>query len=594
VRIPKTHIGEWATEIIDACSVSIRERQARGAAYRNLYLTGDLGGKTQTFPLVFAYIDNLSSYLYSQAELMFSISPGRRAGPRDRALCKAGESVLGEYIHTSALPELIDDAVVWSLVKGASFVQLLWTERGLTPYLVQPEKLGVLHEYKQNLDREMEAFYHAYWLTPDAFSDMVATHPKRTKLMKSVRAYYGPEKDNRPDGASGFPIVAGGLYPYRAAGSGQQPAPRNQAMWLDGPQAVLSPRLVSHLIAMKELWVWDSARNDWTTIVLAGPDCVVEGELAHRNIFAEQPGGPRDPDRNNPLAGRHPFIKFCPNKLDEYFWGRSEFCNVGQLQRALNNRINGINQMMRKQENPPRVFSGAGVSTNQQAYAKLNRPGGYLSERAPQLKIEPLVQPVPADTWQSVHEMRDMFHEMAGLPPTMRGQGESGVRAQGHAETLLRTGSPRIIDRSLSIERSVEDCGELGLDIIKTKVPDTQVAWVKEADAGPFKEIKLDPEIFEPPAPGLHGIEFQMFHLPETAKVRLDGHSSSPAFVREARQLAFDLLKVGVLSPEQLAERVNIPDAESVVSDLERREAEKAAFIAAHPEVLQHPGRHKR
>jgi hypothetical protein len=594
MRIPRTRLGDWAMEVIDACSVSMKERQARGNAYRNLFLTGDLAGKAQTFPLVFSYIDNLSSYLYSQAELVFSIAPGRRAGPRDRALCKAGESVLADYVHTSGLPEIIDEAVPWSLAKGCAFIQLLWTERGLTPYLVQPEMLGVLHEYKQHLDREMEAFYHAYWLTPDAFSDMVRTHPKRTKLMRSVRAYYGPESGNaRPEGAGGFPIIAGGLYPYRTAGAGQQPQPRNQAMWMDGPQAVLSPRLVSRLIPMKELWVWDSERNDWTTIVLAGRDCIVEGELAHRNIFAEQPNGGKIPDRDNPLAGRHPFIKFCPNKLDGYFWGRSEFCNVGQLQRALNNRVNGINWMLRMQEKPPRVFSGPGVSTNQQAYAKINKPNGYLTERAPNLKIETLQQPIPADVWTSLHELEAMFHTMAGLPPVMRGQGESGVRAQGHAETLLRTGSPRIIDRSLSIERSVEDCGELGLDLIKAKVPDVEVGWVKEADAGPFKDIKLDATLYEPPAPGLHGIEFQMAHLPERAKVRIDGHSSSPAFVREARQLVFDALKVGILTPEGAAERIHLPDSEGAVADLERKQAEQAAFYAQHPELLRRPSGRK-
>ena len=585
-------------EIIDACSVSMKERQSRGLAYRNLFLTGDLGGKPQTFPLTYAYIDNLSSSLYSPAELHFMVSPGGKAGPRDRALCKAGESILGEVVHDSTLDDVLDEAVPWALVKGASFIQLLWTENGLTPYLVQPERLGVLHEYKQKLDREMEAFFHSYWLTPDAFSDMVATHPKRAKLMRSVRSYFGPERGSvQAEGGGGFPIVAGGLYPYKAAGQGTGNQPRNQALWLDGPQAVLAPRLVSKLIPMKELWVWDSERSDWTTIVLAGADCVVEGEIAHRNIFAEQPARPgdpqRDPDRDNPLAGQHPFVKLCPNKLDDYFWGRSEFCNVGQLQRALNNRINGINRMLRKQEDPPRVFGGPNISTNQQAYAKINKPGGYLRETSPNFKIETLESNIPADMWTSLHELRDMFHEMAGFPPVTRGQGESGVRAQGHAETLVRMGSARIIDRSLAIERSVAECGALSLALMKAKMPDAQVAWVKKADAGPFATIELDPMIYEPPAPGMHGIEFQMFHLPDSAKVRLEGHSASPAFARESRQLAFDAAKVGVLSPEGLAERINLPDTEGVVSDIERRDAEQAAFLQQHPELLQ-KGQHKK
>jgi hypothetical protein len=45
------------------------------------------------------------------------------------------------------------------------------------------------------------------------------------------------------------------------------------------------------------------------------------------------------------LKGRHPFVDFCPNHVEGYFWGRSEIANVFLLQEAINSRITGINKM---------------------------------------------------------------------------------------------------------------------------------------------------------------------------------------------------------------------------------------------------------
>jgi hypothetical protein len=184
-----------------------------------------------------------------------------------------------------------------------------------------------------------------------------------------------------------------------------------------------------------------------------------------------------------------------------------------------------------------------------------------------------------------------MFNDIGGMPATVRGEGESGVRAQGHAETLVRMASPRFKDKALAAERSVDTMGGLVLDILRAKSPDEQVAWVPEGAAGPFKDQKLDAALYEPPAPGLFGIKFLFSQLQDNQRVSVDAHSSSPMFSQDVRQLVFALAKLGAVGPREAIELTHPPREDELVEEVETKEAEKAAYIQQHPEVL-HGGAH--
>jgi hypothetical protein len=260
----------------------------------------------------------------------------------------------------------------------------------------------------------------------------------------------------------------------------------------------------------------------------------------------------------------------------------------------MNARIDGIQKMLRKQEDPPRSTSGASI--NQNALAKLKKPGGYLTDPSPNLKHEELTPKIPTDFYTWLHELGAMYNDVGGMPAVARGEGESGVRSQGHAETLVRMASPRFKDRAVGVERSIDNLGGLALDILKAKNGEIQVAWVKEAFAGPFKEHPLDPMLYEPPAPGLFGIEFFFHHVGDNQKVSVDEHSSSPIFSADARQLLFTLAKLQAIGPKDLLEATHPPREEELVENFEEREAEKAAFLKQHPDLLKtaaHGGHHR-
>lgn len=597
-------IGEFAQDIVNRCSVSLRQRIERGVVYRNLFLSGESDGTPQIYKKTYAYVDDLASMLYSPVELKFTVAPHGRAGPIDRAMGHAAAAQLNAEMRQTELDEVCDDAVLWALIKGKTFVKLGWSKAGIEPDLVMPEQFGVLEEGKPKLSQQ-KAFFHRTWITLDDFRDRVAElrlpPRKASALLRAVKQYTlgQPDKEQGDQYAATRMVMLGGLYPYQVSSSPipSQRSNRGVVDWLTAPQPQLAPQTRIDLVALDEVWAWDSSTEDWVTIQLVGPDCVLTPNSVLLNTFSGYLD-PRLPRRlltadeyqrkqaENPLRGKHPFIEFCLNPSPNYFWGDSEVRLVGSVQEALNARIKGINRVLRKQEDPPRIIAGASI--NQNAYARLNKAGGYLTDPSPQLKTETLMPQMPQDFYVSLDRYLAMFNDIGGMPEVMRGQGEAGVRSQGHADTLVRMASPRFKDRALRAERSVEAVGGLALDILRNHNPDQQVAWVKEGLAGPYKNHPLDPLLYEPPAPGLFGIVFKYADLPANLRVSVDAHSGSPIFSQDQRALIFALARLQAISPAEVIRLTHPPREEELIEELEEHEAAKAAFLKAHPELLTH------
>jgi hypothetical protein len=524
---------------------------------------------------------DIKSFLFSPSDLRFAVDFFGTISPAERAKGMAAASALHQHITEAEVDEACSEAVLWSLVKGKTIEQMVWSRSGLEPYLIQPESFGVYNETISSLERQ-ECFVHTTFPTRSRFRQIISGLPlkRQIEIMKvvdsvAIRSREGADQNNMLK-----QVIVGGLYPYTTSGSPAQTS-GGMVTHLFAPQATMEPGVVENLVPMDELWVWNDDQDDWATITMVG-DCIVFGGEELINAFSSQ-FRPIVKDDRNPLAGKHGFTEFCPMPLDGYFWGVSYVYMVALLQRSINKRIDGINIMLRKQEDPPRFMSGS-TTVNQNAYAKLNRPGGYFTDGSPSAKIQDLAKEVPPDIWRSFHELNSMVDIVAGTPAITQGEGEGSVRSQGHAETLLRTGAARHKDAALKVERSVSNIGGLCLSLLQAKSTETLVAWLApgiqslEVDANP------DPSL-EPPVKGMQPISFQFRHLSSRAKVAVDGHSSSPAFSQEAKQLAFGLAKAGAMSPTRLIEATHPPAEDQLVEDAERKEITQAEFIAQHPEL---------
>lgn len=592
MRIPSKNVGGWAKEIYDQCTSSRLSRLQRGATFRAVYLTGSEQGSPEIYNECFAFIDNLGSFLYSPVELRFNIDCYGQANVLDRARMRAASSEYYKQFRRSNTDTLIESAVTWGLVKGKTFIKNSWTSQGFKDVLVQPELMGVLEENLDSLD-DQDAFSHTTYLTPDKLYRMLRTNPKRDELMRKAKKYaiQGKGTDDPESENTLRQIVVGGFQPYQVAGQGNNNN-RGEVRWLDAPAPQFAPDVITSLIPIHELWIWDDERSneedgldgEYTVIQFSGEDVIYTGELTHRNLFADQfdPANKEKktkPSAYNPLAGKHPFAEICPNPLDGYFWGRSELCNVALLQKCINSRVDGINQMLRRQEDPPKFFSGvAGIK--QAAYSMIKKAGGYFTDSNPGAKVQDMYPALPEGLWESLHEYQAMFDRMAGFTATMSGRGESGVRSQGHSETLTRNSSPRFKDRALLIERQIENIGSIKLDMLKAHDPSPITAWLPKKDAGIEGEIPPTDFLEQSPVQGFVPVDFTFYDLPENCKVSVDSHSSSPAFSHETKTLMFDLLKVGAVDQEQLIEHLQPPGKDSMIENLQRKKAEQAALQA--------------
>jgi hypothetical protein len=80
--------------------------------------------------------------------------------------------------------------------------------------------------------------------------------------------------------------------------------------------------------------------------------------------------------------------------------------------------------------------------------------------------------------------------------------------------------------------------------------------------------------------------EWFLKQLPEDHHVEIDSHSASPAFVDDARELAFALKKVGAIDEEDLIMLAHPPMEDLLLQSAKKRKIAKAKLIKEHPELL--------
>ena len=569
--IPSRKLEDFVGQRIDECLASQSNRVNQYAMMTNYALTGsDNPQSAALFNKTYAYLDDLQSLLYSPVSLRYHIGNPELPSVLEEAKGRAAATRLRNAARKADADTRISEAIWWSLVKGKALIKSNWKRGSLCTNLVQPESFGVRHENHGTLDEDMEAFCHTMFISAEQFARIVWKHPDRDKLIRNARNYVQQEYPGQgPNANADKQVITGGLYPFQPAGSQNPNNSRGIVDWMGAPKANLAPQVTAGLLPYTELWVWDDEREDWRTFGIVGRDMLIVGKMQKINAFAVDPETHESvPD----LKGRHPYNEFCVNPIDGYFWGRSEVLNVALLQEAINSRITGINRMLRKQEDPTMRITGTSVS--QLALSRYKKPGGYYNDPSAAARIEPDKTDIPETLWASLTQYERMFDEMGGLPPTARGHGESGVRSQAHAETLIRMFSPRFKDRALLAERDVEAFGGLHLDMARAHDSKKMIAWVPPAAAG--LEGEPPDKLLVPPIEGFVSVAFTYADIDEDATLTIDSHSSSPAFSQEALSLTFNMLKAGLMTPEDAIQRTDVSDPDELIASVERKQIAQA------------------
>ena len=552
MKIPKRDLEGWAKDLIDECCFDRDKRVGRYRHWRNIFYTGSDNDMPSKHNRCFSHVDKLSSYLFSPAEVHFNIEFDDDTEAAWGAMAERGSAYLNRQFSRRGCDVAFSRANLWSLVKGATIVKLTWSRGGFEPWVIQPEFFGVLRPDIEELDRQ-DAFVHTFFMTPTQFRRMLGNHPDKKNITDSVYASFSADLMSEDGGDA---VSIGGGYPMAAVGVPGITAPGPQQYgnvdWSTSqPGAEMAPEVAGRLIRVDDLWVWNDEQEDWTTIRYCEPGIIIEGRTIHRNL--------------SDIPHEHPFVKVCSNEVPNLFWGRSEIAQVWQNQKMLTSRLNNIDAIFNLQAKPSRSVIGSPGMTDERIRALLT-PGGVLSDPNPMAKVETYKPEMPQGALDYLNLLDHYFDEAGGFTAILQGQGEPGVRAGNHANTLLRTSTPRLRDRALVVEKQVSAFGDLCLKMLRAK----DASVLKIHDAPPGKDT------------------FVMGNIPDDASVVVDSHTSSPAFSGDNEQLAFALARAGAMGPEELIEAVHPPQSEKLKARLKAKDkahsVQLAELKAANPE----------
>ena len=533
MRIPKNDDDRefFYRDLIEKCMVSLAERKGDYSSLRSWFLFGAGPEESPTiFNKIYPHIDQLTSFLYSAETTRFSINVGASVpGQEHIKIPRLTLALNDEWLNSNA-DQVFSSALTWALVFNSTFIKLV-VNKGIHPYMVEPGSIGVLREDTPYTDRQ-EAIVQTYYITKSELYNRLYSHPKRDSIVKRITTSQHSKTEDVPEGIDRIVMSQSNPTIYG-----------NVNLDLFGMNRYKA-RVAEDTVKMYELWVWNDDEEDYQVVTMADPDIFIY----------DRPG------KSMFLKGELPFVQICPNPQFDYYWGQSEVQRLIFLQQLRNHRMTEILDLLSKQVNPPKVFTGFMGITDEKAFA-FNRAGGQVSSDMPGAKVDALAPAMPKELFEVIHEVDAMFSEASGISSVLSGRGETGVRSAGHASQLARLGSSRAKKRALIVEDSLEKVATLYLKLMQAY------------DNTHF----LDEE----------GNKFIAEQFTRDFVVKVDAHSNSPIFTEDLRQLAFNLYKAKAIDQESLLDLLEPPMKQLLKDKLKKRQNEAAANPQTEPKGKQ-------
>lgn len=544
MRIPDNQEEREALydDVIAQCEKSQEDRRISYDKFRSYYLyASDNEAEEVPFNKIYPHLDTVLSFMFASETARFSVTPS--PGQSDIENLRTG--IFGDAInsmwHQSNADIVVSNAILWGLVFNSMVVKVVplvnqsTKELQINPFTVHPATIGVYREDVPFFGRQ-QAIVQTYYTTEDELDRRLEGHPNRDKIIDALT----PATNQEGEGTSAMArVLMGAWQPVGSA----TPANGNLSFNLSSDMGYL-PEQMDKLRVLKELWIWDDKLNDY------------------RIVTRPKDGGISIYDEENfYLKGEHPFVQFCPRPLPFYVWGESEVGGLIGLQRWRNQYIGQIRDLLERQLKPPTTATGFGM-IEEGAYAKFIA-GSILSDGAGGMgmgaKVETFAPNMPQDVYRIVSEIDNSFNEYSGLPNTVQGKGDVGVRSGKQAGELARLGSARIKKRALVIEDALERMAHLYAQLMQ------------KHDATTYSDKK--------------GNVFVLSQFTKQYEVKVDAHSSSPVFVEDKRDMASFLLERNLIKPERALEMIDPPDKQAALHELPEIKAQQAAAAQAESDA---------
>lgn len=546
-----------ANELIETCRVSVGMRSAYYRTLNAIAETGRYDGNKSLINLLNVHLARTAAHLYSPIELKFSIDFERPKPKRD--LDRAGQAAeaLTRTWERNNTDMTFGRGVFESLKYGAC-IQKQWVEvEGEKEHpvyydkLVMPWQFGVYREDENRLDRQeclcetilltMPEVWKRIFHLPNAnkLYDRISTHAKKGEVAGDPSSFFHnilSSSQLNTSGTNSSPM-AGGILQISG----------------DPNYSQMGPVIAADVVQMHELWVKDE--DDYTTIQLIEPDILIAPLFKKANLLVKD-------------SKMQPYRLIQANEVTNWFWGRSELVDMIEPQGLLSSTCDDLKRLMGLQVDKLLGFSGENGMTDE-LYGQM-RQGGWtnLGQGG---DIKDITPKLPPEMLPYLKFLIETINMLGGFPDIMQGKGESGVRAGVHANTLLKTASPTLRDRSLLVERQCATAADLTLSLMEAKDP--EYYWLKADDA-----IKDTEET-----------KFLLSELPEDWRVTVDSHSSSPIFADDNTQLIWQAHKSGVVTADYVIDQMPFPNKAMAKTQLREKEKKQAEFMQkitqSNPEI---------
>ena len=546
-------IGEW----IEQCRVSVGARSAYYRLLNAIAETGRYDGQKSLINTLNKQLERVAANVYSPTSLKFDVDFEHPYPMEIYNQAKEVAKVLTRQWDRGDIDLTFGRGVFEALKYGCCIIKQWPSVEGEkeTPVynhkLVMPWNFGVYREDENDLDKQ-EILVETSQLTGAEVWQRIYRYPDRKKLYDRIMA--NATSGGRSDGSaptSFFHQVLSTSQIQTGVTSATLPGGLVQIA-NDPNYQIMGPVVSPNMVTCHELWVKDE--DDYTTIQFIEPDIVVTPHTIRSgndyvvskkdNLFI------RD-------SRQHPYNSIQLNEVSNWFWGKSELVDLIEPQMLLASWCDDARRLFGLQIDKILAIVGD-PSIIDERYDQMRLAGVIgLTQGASLQDITPKIPPelLPMLKW-----LMETINWLGNFPPVMQGMGEEGVRAQAHAETLVKTASPTLRDRSLIAERQCARTGDKTLSMM-------------EAKDNRFYYTKADKPI------DVEQTKFLLSQLPEDSRVIVDSHSSSPIFMDELLQLILALHKVGVVDAEYVIDNLSIPNKEMAKLRHREREQKQAQML---------------
>ena len=564
---------EYLRWVLDTCLMSQKDRKSMYDRRRQYFLFGTASDEDVLYNRIESHIDLVCAFLYAGDHAEFQLSAKPNAAEDTIRQFAAAQDQFNEDFRDSGLFDAFADLLLWATCFDSTIGKIGWSipRKQLTCRLIVPWEFGVFAEEECELD-DQEAFVHSFHVDYDVAKQTL----ERTGLgdrVKDMRVVNTPYQSPYPELITRMIIAStsGENFGGNITGS-VNPA------FIQRPS--YNAKVDRPLVYKHELTVWDDEHADYRTFNVLDPNIIISD--SKRNIDAkkaadEWPKGGKnlakqqlkfyDTATNEWSAGQHPYFHVSPYQIYKYFWGKAHVESLIPLQTWSNERLMQIHDILEKQARPPRIGSGF-MGLSDEKMEAFGGAGTWVMDSLPQAEIKELYPKMPEDIFADYVQIGMLFMEASGLTEILAGKNDGAVRGKGHNRDLKQTGGGRIKKTAIKLEAPLVRAGELSLTMLQMN----------------------STEIMHPdPKPdGKEGDKFYYWNLSDDYQLRIDGHSHSPLFADDSKELAMLLFKFGAINHEWLLRLTRAPNRTNLIAAL-REKAKKQAQDAAMREKLGLP-----